>query len=169
VAASGLLKKLVVEGGVAAKARAAYAALFTADPAAAASSSSGSPPDSPREGAGEPAAAANGSSGSSFISGAGAKLGPGIAAAAPLLAQLAGDAPGQLAQLVALEWLLTVSVACDLGGLGPWLSVAGALAFCCWCSCQARLVSPHSFPLFTTRTHVMHAALLLPHHTGGCS
>jgi translation initiation factor 5 len=99
VAAGGLAKKLVVEGGVAAKARALYAALFTAPaeaaPADADASERPKSPDSPKQNGD-----ANGNSGP--------KLAPSIAAAQELLSQLAHDAPGQLAQLVALEWLLAV-------------------------------------------------------------
>lgn len=104
MAESGAVKKLNVEGGVAAKARAVYAALFV--PAADAESNGSSSPSSP----GSPRAngssdtAANGTSSSSSQ-----KLAPGITAAVPLLKQLASDPPGQLAQLVALEWLLAVS------------------------------------------------------------
>lgn len=99
VAAGGLAKKLAVEGGVAAKARALYAALFTADAPAADADSNERPqsPGSPKQ---------NGDSNGNSSS---PKLAPSIAAAQELLAQLAHDAPGQLAQLVALEWLLTVS------------------------------------------------------------
>eukprot|EP00878_Enallax_costatus_P016553 GHUV01017368.1.p1 GENE.GHUV01017368.1~~GHUV01017368.1.p1 ORF type:complete len:208 (+),score=106.49 GHUV01017368.1:316-939(+) len=102
VAAGGLVKKLTVEGGVAAKARALYGALFTTEAPAASDEANGterpkSPgsPKSPKE---------NGDSSPNSSP----KLAPSIGAAKELLAQLAHDAPGQLAQLVALEWLLTV-------------------------------------------------------------
>lgn len=102
VAESGAVKKLNVEGGVAAKARAVYAGLFV--PAAPADSNGSSSPQSPGspKANGSSDAAANGSSGSS-------KLTPAVVAAVPLLKQLASDPPGQLAQLVAMEWLLAVS------------------------------------------------------------
>jgi translation initiation factor 5 len=101
VAASGAVKKLNVEGGVAAKARAVYAALFV--PAQAPESNGSSSPKSPGspKANGSSDAAANGTSSST-------KLAPAVVAAVPLLQQLASDPPGQLAQLVALEWLLTV-------------------------------------------------------------
>jgi hypothetical protein len=102
VAAGGLAKKLTVEGGVANKARALYAALFTAGSAAAVDAEDGG--DSPRSNGD----ASNGN-GVSNAAGGGAKLGPSIGVAKELLGQLAHDAPGQLAQLVALEWLLAVS------------------------------------------------------------
>jgi hypothetical protein len=104
VAAGGLLKKLTVEGGVANKARALYAALFTAaeSPAAAAADAEDGG-DSPRANGD----ASNGNGSGSYSGGA--KLGPSIGVAKELLSQLAHDAPGQLAQLVALEWLLAVS------------------------------------------------------------
>lgn len=114
VAESGAVKKLNVEGGVAAKARAVYAALFV--PAAGAESngsSSPSSPGSPRAN-GSSDAAANGTSSSQ-------KLAPAIAAAVPLLKQLASDPPGQLAQLVALEWLLAVSECSALIRTGVFL------------------------------------------------
>lgn len=86
-----------VEGGVAQKGRALYAALFTAEAPTADADGEERPksPGSPKQ---------NGDSTPS-----GPKLGPSIGAAKELLAQLAHDAPGQLAQLVALEWLLSVS------------------------------------------------------------
>jgi len=104
VAESGALKKLNVEGGLAAKARAVYAALFVpaAEPAESNGSSSPKSPGSPKAN-GSSEATANGSSSSSSV-----KLAPAFTAALPLLEQLASDPPGQLAQLVALEWLLTV-------------------------------------------------------------
>ncbi|KAF6261490.1 eukaryotic translation initiation factor 5 [Scenedesmus sp. NREL 46B-D3] len=104
VAAGGLAKKLTVEGGVANKARALYAALFTADasPPAAADVEE-------EDGGGSPRANGDASNGNSSSNGSGgAKLGPSISVAGELLSQLAHDAPGQLAQLVALEWLLAV-------------------------------------------------------------
>jgi hypothetical protein len=106
VAASGAVKKLNVEGGVAAKARAVYAALFV--PAQAPESNGSSSPKSPGspKANGSSDAAANGTSSST-------KLAPAVVAAVPLLQQLASDPPGQLAQLVALEWLLTVSCQAD--------------------------------------------------------
>lgn len=114
LAESGSIKKLNVEGGVAAKARAVYAGLFTPAPTAAddaAANGTSSPPRSPSPVAngsgGDAAAAANGSG--SFSSSS-SKLAPSLVGAVPLLKQLAADAPGQLAQLVALEWLLTVSI-----------------------------------------------------------
>ena len=108
VAESGALKKLNVEGGLGAKARAVYGALFappapTAAAEDAAGSSSPSSPSSPRAN-GSSDAAANGSGGAPSV-----KLAAGIKSALPLLQQLAVDPPSQLAQLVALEWLLTVS------------------------------------------------------------
>ncbi|WIA37750.1 hypothetical protein OEZ86_014627 [Tetradesmus obliquus] len=107
VAAGGLAKKLTVEGGVANKARALYAALFTAGrdaAAAAADAEAEDGSDSPRENGD---AASNGNGAAAAAAG-GAKLAPSIGVAAELLGQLAHDAPGQLAQLVALEWLLAV-------------------------------------------------------------
>uniref|UniRef100_A0A383W722 W2 domain-containing protein n=1 Tax=Tetradesmus obliquus TaxID=3088 RepID=A0A383W722_TETOB len=111
VAAGGLAKKLTVEGGVANKARALYAALFTAgrDAAAAAAAADAEAEDgsdSPREN-GDAASNGNGVAAAAAAAG-GAKLAPSIGVAAELLGQLAHDAPGQLAQLVALEWLLAV-------------------------------------------------------------
>jgi hypothetical protein len=106
VAAGGLAKKLTVEGGVANKARALYAALFTADASAAAVDAAD------EEDSGESSPRVNGdvSNGNSSSNGSGgAKLGASISVAGELLSQLAHDAPGQLAQLVALEWLLAVS------------------------------------------------------------
>jgi hypothetical protein len=102
VAMSGAVKKLNVEGGVAAKARAVYAALFV--PAEASESNGSISPKSPGspKANGSSDAAANDTSSST-------KLAPAVVAAVPLLQQLASDPPGQLAQLVALEWLLTVS------------------------------------------------------------
>lgn len=100
VADSGAVKKLNVEGGVAAKARAVYAALFV--PAAAEPESNGSSsPKSPGSPRANGSSEANGSSSS-------VKLMPAFTAAVPLLKELANDPPGQLAQLVAMEWLLTV-------------------------------------------------------------
>jgi len=108
VAASGIVKKLNVEGGVAMKARVLFAALFIAEigPAEGVDDGADSPtgPSSPK--ANGHATAANGSG---SVSGSSPKLGPSLTAAAPMLEQLAGDAPGQLALLVALEWLLAVS------------------------------------------------------------
>lgn len=112
VAESGALKKLNVEGGLAAKARAVYGALFVAPSAGAADAAGGSSspksPGSPRaNGSSSDAAAANSSSSNGLAS---MKLAAAIDAALPLLQQLASDPPSQLAQLVALEWLLTVSL-----------------------------------------------------------
>jgi len=99
------VKKLNVEGGVAAKARAVYAALFV--PAAAEPESNGSSsPKSPGSPRANGSSEANGSSSS-------VKLMPAFTAAVPLLKELANDPPGQLAQLVAMEWLLTVRVCVD--------------------------------------------------------
>lgn len=88
-----------MEGGVAAKVRALYAALFTEPPPEADSAAAGG------DGADSGTADANGSSAPHTSS---AKLAPSITAAKGLLSQVAGDAIGQLAQLTALEWLLTV-------------------------------------------------------------
>jgi hypothetical protein len=110
VAAGGLAKKLTVEGGVANKARALYAALFTADASAAAAAAAAEAADAEEEGGDSPRANGEVSNGNSSSNGSGgAKLGPSISVAGELLSQLAHDAPGQLAQLVALEWLLAVS------------------------------------------------------------
>jgi translation initiation factor 5 len=100
VAESGAVKKLNVEGGVAAKARAVYAGLFVpATPAPDRNGSSSPPsPGSPK---------ANGSS-DAAANGNGSKLTPAVVAAVPVLQQLASDPAGQLAQLVAMEWLLAV-------------------------------------------------------------
>jgi hypothetical protein len=108
VAAGGLAKKLTVEGGVANKARALYAALFTADASAAAVDAveeEDGGDSSPRVNGD----VSNGNGNSSSNGSGGAKLGASISVAGELLSQLAHDAPGQLAQLVALEWLLAVS------------------------------------------------------------
>lgn len=102
VAESGAVKKLNVEGGVAAKARAVYAALFVPAAAAEPESNGSSSPKSPGSPRANGSSEANGSSSSSV------KLMPAFTAAVPLLEQLASDPPGQLAQLVAMEWLLTV-------------------------------------------------------------
>jgi len=116
VATSGVVKKLNVEGGVAVKTRVLFAALFTADAGATEGVEDGadSPtgPSSPKANGHAPAANGNGS-----VSGSGPKLGPSITAAAPMLEQLAGDAPGQLALLVALERLLAVR---NLSGIATW-------------------------------------------------
>ena len=102
VAESGAVRKLNVEGGVAAKARAVYAGLFVPATPAPDSNGSSSPPSpgSPK---------ANGSS-DAAANGNGSKLTPAVVAAVPVLQQLASDPAGQLAQLVATEWLLAVSV-----------------------------------------------------------
>jgi hypothetical protein len=118
VAESGAVKKLNVEGGVAAKARAVYAALFV--PAEASDSNGSSSPKSP----GSPKA--NGSSDAAANGSSGGKLAPAVVAAVPLLQQLASDAPGQLAQLVAMEWLLAVSLAPCLEVVGVAAVVSGA-------------------------------------------
>jgi hypothetical protein len=135
VAESGAVKKLNVEGGVAAKARAVYAGLFVPATPALDSNGSSSPPSpgSPK---------ANGSS-DAAANGNGSKLTPAVVAAVPLLKQLASDPAGQLAQLVAMEWLLAVS--------RLWLAFLAGLAFLAaavvmecsrvmqawWCSCGA--------------------------------
>jgi hypothetical protein len=124
-----LAKKLTVEGGVANKARALYAALFTADASAAAAADAAADDE---EGGDSPRAngeVSNGNGNSSSNGSGGAKLGPSISVAGELLSQLAHDAPGQLAQLVALEWLLAVSsklyeisaVACFLLAVVAWV------------------------------------------------
>jgi hypothetical protein len=69
--------------------------------------------------------------------GRGSEVGALISVAGELLSQLAHDAPGQLAQLVALEWLLAVSFGLDFFVLLRvlylpwWLGRAHAAKFGC--------------------------------------
>ena len=175
MAESGAIKKLNVEGGVAAKARAVYAALFVpASPPAfdANGSSSPSSPGSPK---------ANGSV-DSAANGSGSKLTPGVVAAVPLLKQLAGDPPGQLAQLVAMEWLLAVSVPVGLAvrvwrgrclcvsitgeGVAAWECQEGFSCSCALvCLCWAGLLVGDEGGLASCSAHSFDSQLQCSGHT----
>eukprot|EP00879_Flechtneria_rotunda_P006464 GHRR01006793.1.p1 GENE.GHRR01006793.1~~GHRR01006793.1.p1 ORF type:complete len:331 (+),score=124.63 GHRR01006793.1:1592-2584(+) len=107
VANSGLINNLNVEGGPASKAKALYAALFTS--AAPASVANGNAENSDDDDNSKITSNGSGNPSSPKGNGAGsARLGPAVSAAADMLKQLVHDPPGQLAQLVALEWLLAI-------------------------------------------------------------